>query len=110
MPDDHNSPAQMTDRQLRDVIERKPLGDADTQEMPALAEPDEVDTFLGNARTCLERANSNRDLRFWPPAESWSGNEWQATWKSPTGRLDTASYPGQVAMLDDIMTRFGVPA
>jgi hypothetical protein len=48
-------------------------------------------------------------LRFWPPGQSFSG-QWEATWKSPSGRLNKMAYPGQVRMIDDALERFGLPS
>jgi len=64
---------------------------------------------LSDARTALENANRNVYLFFWSPADNGSG-KWVATWRSPSGRLNRVEYSGQMAMIDDAMTRFGVPS
>jgi hypothetical protein len=64
---------------------------------------------LKDARTALERAYRTRVLLFWSPADTASG-KWEATWRSPSGRLSRHEYPGQVAMIDDALNRFGVPS
>jgi hypothetical protein len=95
---------------VRDELERAPRRDAPTEELDVLAAPpDELDVMLRNARTALVRANALVLLRFWPPGQSFSG-QWEATWKSPSGRLNKAAYPGQVRMIDDALERFGLPS